>query len=72
MHVFWEFERMQGDKKLVQSRNNCQICLQNIKPNLNIDTKNMYDWQIFAGALGKQSQGRKPCSLFWLVHRAPL
>ena len=55
---------MLGDK-VSSMKKRLSDCLQHIKPNLDIDTKDMHDWQdIFTifekELLGGRSQGKKP------------
>ena len=64
MQILWEFEKIQGDR-IHSMKKRLSDCLKNIKPNLDIDTKNSNDWQetfaIFEKELlGGRSQAKKP------------
>lgn len=64
MQILWEFERMQGNK-VHSMKKRLSDCLNKIKPNLDIDTKNVYDWQETFAIFEKEllegrSQAKKP------------
>lgn len=44
MQILWEFERMKGEK-VTSMKKHLADCLSKIKPGLDVDTKNIDEWQ---------------------------